>query len=146
MEGEMSSADANVETARRYLAALERRADAAEVAQFFAPDVVQEEFPNRLVPQGARRDLRGLMDAYARGRRAVSAESYEVRGVVASGDSVALEVLWTGTLAMPVGALPAGSALRAHFGVFLDFHDGRIVRQRNYDCFEPFAPGEPASA
>src|SRR5687768_1459071 len=134
----MSSAEENVETARRYLAALERRADASEVGDFFAPDVVQEEFPNRLVPQGARRDLQALTEGRERGLRAMSAESYELLNVVASGDSVALEVLWTGTLAVPFGSLPAGGALRAHFGVFLDFRDGKIVGQRNYDCFEPF--------
>lgn len=32
----------------------------------------------------------------------------------------------------------AGQVLRARFGVFLDFRDGRIVRQRNYDCFDPW--------
>ena len=26
----------------------------------------------------------------------------------------------------------------ARFAIFLDFRDGRIVRQRNYDCFDPW--------
>ena len=26
----------------------------------------------------------------------------------------------------------------ARFGVFLDFRDGRICHQRNYDCFDPW--------
>jgi hypothetical protein len=26
----------------------------------------------------------------------------------------------------------------ARFAVFMDFRDGRIVRQRNYDCFDPW--------
>ena len=25
-----------------------------------------------------------------------------------------------------------------NFGVFLTFRDGLIIRQRNYDCFQPF--------
>lgn len=37
--------------------------------QFFAEDVVQEEFPNRLVPNGATRDLAALKEAAARSRR-----------------------------------------------------------------------------
>jgi ketosteroid isomerase-like protein len=41
-------------------------------------------------------------------------------------------------LGVPVGALTPGAEMRAHFAVFLDFRDGKIVRQRNYDCFEPF--------
>jgi ketosteroid isomerase-like protein len=51
---------------------------------------------------------------------------------------VALEVRWSGTLAVPVGSFPAGGEMRARFAVFLDFRDGKIVAQRNYDCFEPF--------
>lgn len=36
------------------------------------------------------------------------------------------------------GALAAGDEMRAHFAMFLDFEDGLIRGQRNYDCFEPF--------
>jgi hypothetical protein len=28
--------------------------------------------------------------------------------------------------------------MRARFAVFLDYRDGMIVQQRNYDCFEPW--------
>ncbi|MCW5880063.1 MAG: hypothetical protein KIS91_03900 [Anaerolineae bacterium] len=47
-----------------------------------------------------------------------------------------MEVLWTGILAIPVGSIPVGGEMRAHFAVFIDFRDGKIVRQHNYDCFE----------
>lgn len=57
---------------------------------------------------------------------------------LASGVRVALEVQWSGTLAIPFGSLPAGGQMRARFGVFLDFRDGLIGAQRNYDCFDPF--------
>jgi ketosteroid isomerase-like protein len=55
-----------------------------------------------------------------------------------NGDAMALEVQWTGTLAVPVGDIPAGGDMRARFGVFIELRDGKIARQRNYDCFEPF--------
>ncbi|HEX6040553.1 nuclear transport factor 2 family protein [Longimicrobium sp.] len=129
---------ANVQTARRYLEAISRGAPWDEMAAFFTEDVVQEEFPNRLVPGGARRTLCELEEANARGRAVITAQRYDVRNAVASGDHVALEVLWTGTLAVPFGSLPAGGDMVAHFGVFLEFRDGRIATQRNYDCFEPF--------
>ena len=45
---------------------------------------------------------------------------------------------WSATLKVPVGSLPAGGTLRASFGVFLTFREGRILSQHNYDCFEPF--------
>ncbi len=61
-----------------------------------------------------------------------------MRQAVAEGDRVAMEVRWTGTLAVAMGSLPAGGTMRAHFGVFLYFRDGKIAGQRNYDCFEPW--------
>jgi ketosteroid isomerase-like protein len=125
----------NLATARRYLEAIERR-EACEA--FFADDVMQEEFPNRLMPQGATRDLAALRDAAERGRKVMAAERYEVLNAVASSDRVALEVRWTGTLAVPFGTIPAGGQMRAHFAVFLEFRGGKIVRQHNYDCFDPW--------
>ena len=125
--------------ARRYLEAIERREDPATIAGFMHPDIVQEEFPNRLVPQGARRDLAAMRAGMERGRRVVAAERYEVVGTLADGERVALEVRWSGTLAVPLGEqLPAGFVMRARFAVFLEFRDGLIVAQRNYDCFEPW--------
>ena len=106
----------NLDRAKAYLRAIE--AEDPNVDAFFAPDVVQREFPNRLVPQGAPR--------------------YELRNAVEHGDRLALEVLWTATLRMPLGALPAGATLRAHFAVFLEYRNGLIASQHNYDCFDPF--------
>ena len=76
-------------------------------------------------------------------RRSVAGVFFERSGMkcgppVASGQEVALEVLWVGVLAVDVGSLAIGDEMRANFGVFLTFRDGLIVRQRNYDCFEPF--------
>jgi ketosteroid isomerase-like protein len=51
---------------------------------------------------------------------------------------VALEVQWSGTLAIALGSLPAGGEMRARFAVFLEFRGDRIARQRNYDCFDPW--------
>jgi ketosteroid isomerase-like protein len=61
-----------------------------------------------------------------------------VRRAYADGNTVILEVLWIGTLAIPLGRLAAGDDMRAHFCVVIELRDGKIVRQRNYDCFEPF--------
>ncbi|MBV9480089.1 MAG: hypothetical protein JO249_04970 [Acidobacteria bacterium] len=49
---------------------------------------------------------------------------------------VALEVLWVGKLAVSFGTLAAGSEMRAHSAMFFEFKEGKIVSQRNYDCFE----------
>jgi ketosteroid isomerase-like protein len=133
-----SQAEANLATVRRYLAALEAGATGDALAAFFTPDVVQEEFPNRLVPAGALRDLAALLEGAERGQLVMRSQRYEVLNTIAAGDQVALEVQWTGTLAIDLGTLAAGSEMRARFGVFLVLRDGRIARQHNYDCFEPW--------
>lgn len=102
------------------------------------PEVIQEEFPNRLVPTGAKRDLAALLDGYERGKKVISSQQYEIKNAMAGANVVALEVLWTGTLAVALGTLPVGGQMRAHFAMFLEFRDGKIVAQRNYDCFEPW--------
>jgi len=129
---------ANLAIVRRYLAAIEARAPEDEVAAFFHEHVVQEEFPNRLVPNGARRDLAALRLASARGRQVIRVERYQIQNALAVGDRVALEVIWTGELAIPMGSLPAAAVMRAHFGVFFELREGKIVGQRNYDCFDPW--------
>jgi ketosteroid isomerase-like protein len=133
----MSTPESNLEIACRYLTAIEQGATGDALAAFYTPDVVQEEFPNRLAPNGARRGLDGLLEGAERGQALLSAQTYEVTNAVADGDRVAMEVLWTGTLAAPLGTLTAGSTMRAHIAMFLDFRDGKIARQRNYDCYEP---------
>jgi len=134
----MPTNDDLLDLARRYLRAIEEGVPADQMRAFFAEDVIQEEFPNRFVPDGARRDLAGLMEAGARGRAVVEAQHYQIVNSVVSAPWVALEVAWQATLKMPIGSLPAGGVMRARFGVFIEFRDGRIIAQRNYDCFDPF--------
>ncbi|MFN8489536.1 MAG: nuclear transport factor 2 family protein [Caldilineaceae bacterium] len=134
----MTTQSSNLETVRHYLKAIENGATGAALAEFYAPEVVQEEFPNRLVANGARRDLAAILEGAERGQKVISAQTYEVRNAVEQGNTVALEVLWTGTMAVPFGSLAVGDKMRAHFAVFIEFRDGKIVAQRNYDCFEPW--------
>jgi ketosteroid isomerase-like protein len=130
--------EANLALVRRYLDALEHGMTSSAVGDFFTPDVVQEEFPNRLIPQGARRTMADLRAAAERGGKAMSSQSFKLLHAVASGDHVACEVQWRGTLAVPYGSLPAGGEMRARFAIFLDIRDGKIAAQRNYDCFDPW--------
>lgn len=122
--------------ARNYLSALEGNNGSDELAAFFADDVVQIEYPNRLTPNGAERDLATLIEGHERGSQLMVSQRYDVKNVLECGDTVVLEVDWTGKLALDAGSLSAGDEMRAHFAVFLEFRDGKIVRQRNYDCFE----------
>jgi ketosteroid isomerase-like protein len=132
------SPEGNVEVIKRYLAALSSGAGAEVLEQFLAPDVVQEEFPNRMTPKGAVRDLEALKEARARGLALLASEHYELTNAVAQGDHVAAEMTWTGTVRNAVGSFAAGQTLAARLGVFFEFRDGRIARQRNYDCINPW--------
>lgn len=126
----------NIDVARRYLARLSEGAGPDEVASFYASDVVQEEFPNRLMPNGATRDLQALKEGRARGLALLREERFELLNAMADGEQVAMEVVWTATIAQAAGPFAAGQFLRARFAIFLEFRDGVIVRQRNYDCFD----------
>src|SRR5512143_775335 len=127
----------NLELARRYLAAIEGGATGT-LAAFFAPDVEQIEFPNRLVPTGAHRNLAALLEGANRGQQILREQRYQVDRAYCDGSVVVLEVVWVGVLGVALGSLPAGAEMIAHFAVFLEIEAGHIVRQRNYDCFDAF--------
>ena len=112
--------------------------DSDKLFGFYDPNVVQEEFPNRLIPQGMTRNLAALGEAAQKGSKLLIKQHFEVLNVTAEGNRVAVEAIWTATLALPVGSIPAGGDMRARMAVFFEIHQGKIVRQHNYDCFDPF--------
>ncbi len=126
-----------IEITRAYVDKISSGASDEDLDRFYAPDIVQEEFPNAFFPQGARRNHSAIKEANAKGRSALSAQTLEIVNIVAMGNNVALEAHWTGTLAVPLGSHPPGTTLCAHFAQFLEFKDGLIWRQRSYDCYDP---------
>jgi hypothetical protein len=120
-----------------YLRALEQGATGDRLAAFYTLDALQEEFPNRLLPNGAKRSLADVLAGAERGQTLMAAQRYELVNAVVQDNRVAVEVLWTGTLRAAVPGLPEGS-MHARFGLFLEFEEDKIRRQRNYDCFEPW--------
>jgi ketosteroid isomerase-like protein len=127
----------NLEIVRRYLKSVENGAF-SDVAPLFTPDVVMEQLPNRIYPQGLRATISQMAAAFEKGRKLLSSQTYEIKNAVINGDSIAVEVLWTGTLAVGFGTLTAGSQMRCHSSMFFEFKNGKICSQRNYDCFEPW--------
>ena len=101
--------ESNLALIRRYFAAFGPGAPVLPVDEFYEPDAVQVEFPNRFSPNGVTRDL-----------------------------AVAVEATWEGTLAVAVGDIRAGTTMRARFANLFELRNGRIIAQRNYDCFEPW--------
>jgi hypothetical protein len=105
---------------------------------YYAPAAEQIEYPNRLVPEGAKRDLAALLDGSAKGTRVLSKQKVEITRSYEMGNVVIIEAIWIGTLALPIGQIPIGGEMKAYFAQFFEFEQGKIIRQRNYDCFEPF--------
>jgi len=124
-----------IERAKALVQAVAAQAPWAEIEPYYAPDVSQEEFPNRLLPKGTVRNLEALREASAKGRKVIKAP-IEIVNAVSSGQCVVLEAIWTGTLAVGFGTLKPDDQLRARFAQIFEFKDGLIWRQRNYDCFE----------
>lgn len=121
-----------------YLKMVEQRTSAEELDRFYHEDVQQIEYPNAIVKNTAIRSLQDLKAASERGKKILIKEVYEVQHLYSSGDNVILEAIWKGTLSIPLGNIPAGGEMTAYFAQFFQFKDGKIYRQRNYDCFEPF--------
>jgi ketosteroid isomerase-like protein len=130
----------NVQLAREYLRAVESMGPPESVARFCADDMEFYEFPNRIVPHGRVRRRAELNAAYGQAQKLLRSQRYEVRRVVDNGEEVAVELEWTGILALPIAAtnLQAGHEMRAFVAMFLTFRNGKIVSQRNYDCYPPF--------
>ncbi len=133
----MPDVTSNLDLARGYLKAIED-GNAEFVTNLFSPDAVIEQLPNRIYPQGLRANVTQLAGAFEKGRKLFTCQTYEITNHLVADNMVALEVLWTGTLAIPFGSIAAGGQMRCHSGMFLEFREGKVVSQRNYDCFEPW--------
>jgi hypothetical protein len=124
--------------ARAYISAVEGGATGEELAGFYHPEAIQTEFPNRLAPNGVQRALDDILRGAEAGQKLMARQIFDINTVTQAGDRIVLEMTWTGHLAEPIGLLRAGDTMRAHFVQVIEFEDGLIIRQRNYDCFEPF--------
>jgi hypothetical protein len=124
-----------IDRAKAFVAAVAAAAPREAIEAFYTEDVIQEEFPNLLLPQGAVRDFINLRAAYDKTRYAIATQSYEIVNAFASGNCVILETVWTATLSISLDSLAAGDTLRAHLVQLFEFREGSIFRIRNYSCY-----------
>lgn len=121
-----------------YLRAIEADVSVEELITYYSEAAEQIEYPNRLVPQGAKRNLNDLKEAFLRGKKLLISQTYDIQKSYVVENTVILETIWTAKLAVPVGQIPSGGELKAYFAQFIEFENGKIICQRTYDCFEPF--------
>ncbi|WP_417861383.1 nuclear transport factor 2 family protein [Winogradskyella sediminis] len=124
--------------AEDFIKILQSRNSAEELIRFYHQDIEQIEFPNTLTKNKAVRNLEDLKLASERGKKVLQKEEYEIIKSYSFGNTVIIEAIWTGTLAIPIGNIPIGGQMKAYFAQFYEFKDNKIIKQRNYDCFEPF--------
>jgi len=134
----------NAVLAREYLTAIASLGSPADVLRFYDPSIKIHEFPSRIAPNGRTRTLADLSVPYDHARQILRAQSFTVTNLVEQGNKVAMELVWRGTLAVPVLGLAAGDELIASVAMFLEFRDGKIVEQRSYDCYPPFGAKKDA--
>ena len=120
-----------------FIKTLQNRTSAEELLRFYHPDIEQIEFPNAVTKNTAIRNLNDLKAGAEKGKKILQKEEYEVIKSYSFENTVIIEAIWTGTLAIPLGSIPVGGTMKAYFAQFYEFKDGKIIKQRNYDCFDP---------
>jgi hypothetical protein len=85
-------ATSNASVARQYLKAVESLGPPEDVAAFYGPDMVFQEFPNRIAPQGRIRRAGDLSAAYQKGQQLLRSQTYAVQRILEAGDEVAVEL------------------------------------------------------
>jgi predicted ester cyclase len=130
---------------RAYLTAIERDELVGNEVVWYTSDALQIEWPNKLAPNGAERDLAALRAAGERGRAIIESQRYEVTGLIAQDDQVAVEAIFRATFKVDLPGLPRGELMEARFAMFFEMKNGKIRRHRTYDCFMP-TPGAAAAS
>jgi hypothetical protein len=124
-----------IERAKAFVQAVAAQAPWAEIEPYYAPDVSQEEFPNRLLPKGTIRIWRPCARR-AQGPEGDQSADHRDVNAISSGQCVVLEAIWTGTLAVGLARSNPATNCAPASPKSSEFKDGLIWRQRNYDCFE----------
>ena len=61
-----------------------------------------------------------------------------MKNIFVNNNTVIVEFIWKAALHIHISSLAPDQTMTAYATMFIDFIEGKIVNQRNYDCFEPF--------
>jgi ketosteroid isomerase-like protein len=123
---------------RRYFDAIASGAILGREGDWYCNDAVQFEYPNRITPVTARRSFADIKAAAERGALIVESQRYEILSLVEQDDKVAVQAVFRAAFKTDLPGLPKGREMTAHLGIFFVMRAGKIARQENYDCFEPW--------
>lgn len=137
-KGESKMENNNLELAIKFIQAISEGKTGEDLNKFYDESVHQIEYPNLLTKKITEREINALKEASIKGKQVISSQNYEIVRTYSCGNTVIIEAIWTGQLSIPLGKLQAGDEMKAYFAQFFEFRDGKIIKQRNYDCFENF--------
>lgn len=130
----------NITILKKYLQLIEVFTEDAEALNnVLDPNVEFVEYPNAINPKGQVRHLAQALKGLEMGRKILAWQKYEISEILENADRLFVEALWSGQVAIDVGHLKKDQKLSAHCAIRFDFEHGKIIRQVNYDCYEPFA-------
>ncbi|MBD2701300.1 nuclear transport factor 2 family protein [Spirosoma sp. BT702] len=124
--------------AKQHLDDISKGKAGQDLAGYYSEQIQQIEYPNRLNPNGGVSDFHTLIKRSEKGKQIITTQSYDIQKEYVYGNTVILEVIWKGVFSIPIGQLVPGDEMKANFALFMEFENGKIIRQRNYDCFEAF--------
>ncbi|QHT68478.1 nuclear transport factor 2 family protein [Rhodocytophaga rosea] len=131
-----------IELVKKYFHLVETfHTDSQAYEEILHPNVIQTEYPNLVTPQIKSRSRDGLMNGAKAGKQLLSSQKFEIIGILAGPGHLTVELQWHGTVAVDVGPFTKEQQLMAYICTIFEFKDGKIFRQRNYDCYEPFKTG-----
>ena len=134
-----ASASANIKTYLAFIHNLVTYAtDKEAYANIVHPEVTYFEYPNLIYRNGQVRGASKGFEGVAMGKKLLAEQQYNFVDFTETGNKLYVEGIWTGTLAIDAGALTKGQQLKAYLCMIVEFKDGKIYSQRNYDCYLPF--------
>jgi hypothetical protein len=77
--------DRNLERAVAWVRAIESGQTGDALADFVTPDVIHEDMPNRIFPNGSRSDLAAMRAASTRGQTIMRRQRYDIRSATGNG-------------------------------------------------------------
>jgi ketosteroid isomerase-like protein len=130
---------ARIEIVKAYFVLLENfSSDKNEYAKLLHPEMIATIFPNLISPQikvYKSADVAGGVEA---GKVVLNEQHYIIQQTFETPEALIVESKWTGTMRIDAGKLKKGQSLTAYICFIFEFRDGKIFRQRNYDCYDSF--------
>jgi ketosteroid isomerase-like protein len=128
-----------IELVKKYFALVEAFcADKKEYENILHPEMTATEYPNLNTKATRTRGYNEMFAGMETAKKILRFHHIEIHAIFETPEVAVVEATWTGEMAEAVRDFEKGQTLTAHCCFVFEFKDGRIFRQRNYDCYESF--------